>query len=284
MGLKGNGYILCLSLFPAIVYGADGNDSSGEIPKILTPLIVSVGAIIIAFTVAKLVDCCCQKTLERDENIESLDDQTKKILRARLIIIQMKRKEMAKTAPALNIFKKWSTKTLMSKNLQKEVNKKEKQTVITVDEADEKEKKNYSTGHGFLKQNKVANGIPSLIQKKPIVHKQEKLDSDSHASKSATPPSSTETSNSARSTSRSSGRSVSVSVNSTRTSFNSESGLSLFTGISSDHKKTSNKSVTFNENVEVKTEDDLEHLDSVKVVSESPPTDSSKPSNLKKPS
>lgn len=283
MGLKGNGYILCTSLFPAIVYGDNHtNDSNGEIPNILTPLIVSVGAIIIAFTVAKLVDCCCQKTLEKNENLESLDDQTKKILRARLIIIQMKRKEMAKAAPAINIFKKWSSKTIMSKNLQNEVTKKDKQTVITVDEADI-EKKSNSLGHGFLKQNKVANGIPSLTQNKPLVHKQEKLDSDSHASnssKSGTPPSS----NSASSTSRSSARSVSVSVNSTRTSFNSESGLSLFTGTSSDHKKTSNKSVTFNENVEVKTEDELEQLDSVKVVSESPPTDSSKPSNLKKPS
>lgn len=259
-------------LFP----GADNNntnDSNGEIPNILTPLIVSVGAIIIAFTVAKLVDCCCKKTLEKNENLESLDDQTKKILRARLIIIQMKRKEMAKTAPALNIFKKWSSKTIMSKNLQNEVTKKEKQTVITVDEAD-MDKKSNSAGHGFLKQNKVANGIPSLTQNKPLVHKQEKLDSDSHASNSSK----------SGSPSRSSARSVSVSINSTRTSFNSESGLSLFTGTSSDNKRTSNKSVTFNENVEVKTEDELEHLDSVKVVSESPPTDSSKPSNLKKPS
>lgn len=106
MGLKGNGYILCTSLFPAIIYGDNHtNDSNGEIPNILTPLIVSVGAIIIAFTVAKLVDCCCQKTLEKNENLESLDDQTKKILRARLIIIQMKRKEMAKAAPAINFSK-----------------------------------------------------------------------------------------------------------------------------------------------------------------------------------
>ena len=288
-------------LFPS---GADGNDTNGSYPNILTPLIVSVGAIIIAFTVAKLVDCCCQRTLERNENLESLDDKTKKILRARLIVIQMKRKEMAKTAPALGIFKKWSSKTKVSKNLRNEASKKEKQTVITVEEANEEGKKANSTITGFLKTNKVSNGIPDLSinnKPQPIVHEKSRSDSDSHASNSSktetprstlessskteTPRSSLESSNSSRSISSSSAKSVPISVTSTQNGVNSESGISVSVlGMNSDQRKPSNKSVTFNENVEVKTEDELEQLDSVKVVSETSHIDSNKPSNLKKPS
>ncbi|XP_061196517.1 uncharacterized protein LOC133204785 [Saccostrea echinata] len=283
MGLTENGYFLSLSLFPVLVQAED-NTSSADYPKILTPIIVSFGALILAFTVAKLVDCCCKKTLERNENLESLDDNTKKILRARLIVIQMKRKEMAKVAPTLGFLKRWSTRSKVSKNLQIEATQKgsNKQTVITVEEASEKEKKNNSALGGFLKQNKVSNGIPNLTnknQKQHNVYKQNKSDS-LKGSKSETP---TPTSGNATSGNNSSLSQVSSpkSVPSSELS-NQTSGISKS---DSDPRRPSGKSVTFNENVEVKTEDEIENkLDSVKVVNETPTTDSNKPSNLKKPS
>lgn len=50
------------------------NDFNGEILNILILLIVFVGVIIIVFIVVKFVDCCCQKMLEKNENLELLDD------------------------------------------------------------------------------------------------------------------------------------------------------------------------------------------------------------------
>lgn len=254
-------------------------------------MIVSIGAIIIAFTVAKLVDCCCKKTIERDGNIESLDDQTKKILRARLIVIQMKRKEMAKAAPTLGFLKRWSTRTAMSRNLQTEAARKspDKQTVINVEEADDKEKKNNSLLGGFLKQNKVANGIPSLTTKQNKQHSNT-VNTQADKSKSSEPATPTLRSgnNSAHSQT-----SVPSTVISNQTSPKSDSRISSSEIVTnSDPRRTSNKSVTFSEKVEVKTEDELENhfsnspnqVDSIKVVNETPSADSNKPSNLKKPS
>ncbi|XP_062605080.1 uncharacterized protein LOC134266892 [Saccostrea cucullata] len=287
MGLTKNGYFLSLSLFPALVHADDNSTSNPDYPKILTPIIVSFGALILAFTVAKLVDCCCKKTLEKNENLESLDDNTKKILRARLIVIQMKRKEMAKVAPALGFLKRWSTRSKVSKNLQMEAGS-NKQTVITVEEASEKEKKNNSSVGGFLKQNKVSNGIPSLTQKnqKQNIYKQSRSDSFKR-SKSETP------------TPGSGNDSVDLVIQSNPGTPSPTSGnASLLSRISSPKSvpsselsnqtsviSKSGKSVTFNENVEVKTEDEIENkVDSVKVVNETSTTDSNKPSNLKKPS
>lgn len=70
-------FIIIFFLFINIFFlGGDNNinDFNGEILNILILLIVFVGVIIIVFIVVKFVDCCCQKMLEKNENLELLDD------------------------------------------------------------------------------------------------------------------------------------------------------------------------------------------------------------------
>ncbi|OWF50147.1 uncharacterized protein LOC110450842 [Mizuhopecten yessoensis] len=131
------------------VQGSNTTSSSGSSgtnydasTKLIATVCIIIAAIIISVVVAKIADMCYDRHVLRDD-ASDVSDHTKGLIRARLAIIQMKKKDKSKKT-SRNLFRIWSAKTRRANQQQGTNNssntQKERSVVINVDEAPQTDK------------------------------------------------------------------------------------------------------------------------------------------------
>ncbi|KAK3085946.1 hypothetical protein FSP39_011158 [Pinctada imbricata] len=129
-------------------------------PKVAVTVLFIVGCAITAVVVAALANCCCEKKEIKDD-ISDISDNTKKLIKARLAIIQMqRRRELQKST--LKIFRLWSKKSKSPRASPNPSTSRSNEQSVVVDLEEDNDSggsvANSSSKSTFLKGNKVANG------------------------------------------------------------------------------------------------------------------------------
>ncbi|XP_033754879.1 uncharacterized protein LOC117337858 [Pecten maximus] len=166
--------------------GSSGASYDASI-KLIATICIVIAAIIISVVVAKIADMCYDRHVLRDD-ASDISDHTKGLIRARLAIIQMKKKEKPKKG-TMGMLRIWSAKTKGS-NQQPTPNSnasKERSVVINVGEAPKanKDVEKYSPKLDNKSHSTVQNSTVSVEAKKQGVSKSQ---NSKKVAKSSVPP------------------------------------------------------------------------------------------------
>ncbi|XP_060063130.1 uncharacterized protein LOC132543631 [Ylistrum balloti] len=136
--------------------------------KLIATVCIVIAAIIISVVVAKIADMCYDRHVLRDD-ASDISDHTKGLIRARLAIIQMKKKDRPKKN-SISMLQVWSAKAKKSNSQQPTNNNtnKERSVVINVGEAPNPNKNNdkYSPRSENKPSSKVHDSTISAQAKK----------------------------------------------------------------------------------------------------------------------